>query len=166
MAQSAASRLLLENPNGMTRNEVITKLGLKKGAWQSIVKHPMFMKHPDSPIKGRGTRWIVDRKLVEKEYELSPEELSKNLTFEQRAGNIRNSRRLHKKKATDDKTTDDKLRDFYESNKPKDKDTNIVDFFTGSPPFKPSTSRRVTLTIDGVNIDMDISGSVSFTIRG
>ena len=155
LAQEAAGRLLLEHPEGLTRVQAVKKLGLSPRRWQSIIKHPMFMQHPEnSSRKGRGTRWIVDRKMLEEAYGENkyPEPPIKEAT------------------STPEKreSVDETLKRFYEANKPKDADTNIVDFFTGSPPYSPSfkASRRVTITVDGVSIDMDISGSVSFTING
>jgi len=41
MGMEAAGRLLLNNPRGMYRGEIMSALGLKNGAWQSISKHPM-----------------------------------------------------------------------------------------------------------------------------
>lgn len=164
IAQAAAGRLLLKHPDGLTRAEATKKLGLAPRRWQSIIKHPMFMKHPESR-KGRGTRWIVDRKVMEKEYDLSPDETNKTLTKKQRAGHLKNALNTKKSQKAAE-TPAERLQRFYEANKPKDLDSNIVDFFTGSPPYSPNKPRRVTLTIDGVNIDMDITGQVSFTIRG
>lgn len=166
MAQAAAGRLLLENPDGMTRGQITKKLGLKPRAWQSIKKHPMFKQHPDNTAsKGRGTRWIVDRKLLVDEYGLDNDGVK--LTHEQRAKHIVNARKLNKAK-----TVPESFADMVPT---------TADVFTSPPPTAPISNlskwmpvdldatpagKRVTIVIDGVNIDMDIAGSVTFTING
>jgi len=147
MGMEAAGRLLLNNPRGMYRGEIMSALGLKNGAWQSISKHPMFKKHPSASPTAKRVRWVVDEALFEESYG-NPEPMEIVDPVED--------------------TTDDKLQRFYEANAPKD--TNIVDFFVGSPPFSPvettTDGSTVSIVINGTTIDMNVKGEVSFTIRG
>lgn len=157
----AAGALLLNNPDGLYRSQIVKKLGLNKRAWQSIQKADIFSKHPDSSPKAKKVKWVVDAPVYRRRY----------MTHQQRADAIiakseprqpLDGMEPDKPKAASD---EDKFIEFHKANAPEG--VGLVDFFTGSPPYKTADAGQVvSLTIGQTHLEMTINGSVSFTIRG
>lgn len=153
-----AGALLLDNPDGLYRSQIVKKLGLQSRAWQSISKADIFSKHPDSSPKAKKVKWIVDAPLYRRRY----------MTHQERADAIISKTPRKPLDGMEDEpkpTVENKLKKFHDANAPDG--VGLVDFFTGSPPYKTADAGQiVSLTIGQTHIEMNIKGSVSFTIRG
>jgi hypothetical protein len=151
----AAGALLLDYPDGLYRSQIVKKLGLQSRSWQSIQKADIFMKHPASPPNAKKVKWIVDAHKYRLRY----------MTKQQRADAIiaKSEPRMPLDGMEDQKKKT--LKAFHDANSPKG--VGLVDFFTGSPPYKTADAGQiVSLTIGKTQLEMTIKGSVSFTIRG
>lgn len=148
-----AGALLLDNPDGLYRSQIVKKLGLQSRAWQSISKADIFKKHPDSSPKAKRVKWIVDAPLYRQRYAGS---LTRQETPRKPLDGMEDEPKP---------TVENKLKKFHDANAPDG--VGLVDFFTGSPPYKTADAGQiVSLTIGLTQIEMTVRGSVSFTIRG
>ena len=156
----AAGALLLDYPDGLYRSQIVKKLGLQSRSWQSIQKADIFMKHPNSPTKAKKVKWIVDAPAYRRRF-MSHQERADAIISKSEPRSPLDGMEPDKPKPT----VEQQLKKFHEANAPKD--VGLVDFITGSPPYKTADAGQiVSLTIGQTKLEMTIQGSVSFTIRG